>query len=130
MIICSMHFTFFVVLVLNSIVLALSWDFSYVLIDGVYSFFLRAHIYRIVCLFCWLLLQLWQLSTVTFQLMLILFIECISVSCMPRFNDHWRFATQRSCFLAAFTVYLESEQLISREDCTALIGGENGVFSV
>jgi len=40
-----------------------------------------------------------------------------------RFNDQWRFVTQRSCFLAAFIVYLESEQLISREDCSALLGG-------
>lgn len=39
-----------------------------------------------------------------------------------RFNDHWRFVAQRSCFLAAFIVYLESEQLISREDCAVLIG--------
>jgi predicted translin family RNA/ssDNA-binding protein len=39
-----------------------------------------------------------------------------------RFSDHWRTVTQRLCFLAAFVVYLETEQLIGRQDTTELLG--------
>ncbi|XP_002734468.1 translin-like [Saccoglossus kowalevskii] len=39
-----------------------------------------------------------------------------------RFHDHWRFVTQRLTFLAAFTVYLETEKLITREEMSELLG--------
>jgi hypothetical protein len=31
---------------------------------------------------------------------------------------------QKLCFLAAFIIYLETDELIIREDCAAMIGGE------
>lgn len=39
-----------------------------------------------------------------------------------RFHDHWRFVTQRLCFLAALTVYLESEQLVQRDQVAEMLG--------
>ncbi|KAL5011030.1 hypothetical protein ScPMuIL_013335 [Solemya velum] len=39
-----------------------------------------------------------------------------------RFHDHWRFVIQRLSFLAAFLKFLQSEQLISREDTANLLG--------
>ncbi|XP_077993646.1 translin-like [Glandiceps talaboti] len=39
-----------------------------------------------------------------------------------RFNDHWRFVTQRLAFLSAFTVYLESEKFVTREEIAELMG--------
>ncbi|XP_065167327.1 translin [Atheta coriaria] len=39
-----------------------------------------------------------------------------------RYNDHWRFVTQRLCFIAALVVYLEVGILISKETCAEIIG--------
>uniref|UniRef100_A0A224YPR6 Translin n=1 Tax=Rhipicephalus zambeziensis TaxID=60191 RepID=A0A224YPR6_9ACAR len=39
-----------------------------------------------------------------------------------RFHDHWRFVTQRLCFLAALTIYLEEERLVQREQVADLLG--------
>lgn len=39
-----------------------------------------------------------------------------------RFHDHWRFVTQRLAFLAALTVYLESQTLIQREEVAEVLG--------
>lgn len=44
-------------------------------------------------------------------------------TCHCRFNDHWRFVIQRLCFLATFIVYLESERMITREECAEMLGG-------
>ena len=41
-----------------------------------------------------------------------------------RFHDHWRFTTQRVCFVAALTMYLQSEKLITREEVYELFGLE------
>ncbi|KAL3219179.1 hypothetical protein MRX96_030628 [Rhipicephalus microplus] len=38
------------------------------------------------------------------------------------FHDHWRFVTQRLCFLAALTIYLEEERLVQREQVADLLG--------
>lgn len=39
-----------------------------------------------------------------------------------RYHDHWRFVTQRSAFLAALTVYLETGLLASRETVAEMLG--------
>jgi len=39
-----------------------------------------------------------------------------------RFNDHWRYVTQRLCFLAALTVYLEVGILVSINTVAEIIG--------
>ncbi|XP_072020881.1 translin-like [Amphiura filiformis] len=39
-----------------------------------------------------------------------------------RFHDHWRFVSQRLVFLSALIVYLETEQLISREEVAQILG--------
>lgn len=41
-----------------------------------------------------------------------------------RYNDHWRFATQRLCFLAALIVFLEKGILVDRVTVAQMIGGE------
>lgn len=41
-----------------------------------------------------------------------------------RYNDHWRFATQRLCFLAALVVFLEKGILISKETTAQILGGK------
>lgn len=40
-----------------------------------------------------------------------------------RYNDHWRFATQRLCFLAALIVFLEKGFLVDRVTAAQMIGG-------
>ncbi|CAL1533156.1 unnamed protein product [Lymnaea stagnalis] len=39
-----------------------------------------------------------------------------------RFNDHWKFVTQRFVYLSALVVYLKEERLISREEVTKFLG--------
>ncbi|XP_059149926.1 translin-like [Physella acuta] len=39
-----------------------------------------------------------------------------------RFNDHWKFVTQRCVYLSALVVYLKEERLISREEAADQIG--------
>uniref|UniRef100_A0A023GGP7 Translin n=1 Tax=Amblyomma triste TaxID=251400 RepID=A0A023GGP7_AMBTT len=39
-----------------------------------------------------------------------------------RFHDHWRYLTQRLCFLVALTVYLEEERLVEREQVADMLG--------
>ena len=39
-----------------------------------------------------------------------------------RFNDHWRFVTQRMAFVAALLVYLETEQLATQQMVAEAIG--------
>lgn len=39
-----------------------------------------------------------------------------------RYNDHWKFATQRLCFLAALVVFLEKGILIQRETTAQILG--------
>ncbi|CAH2011053.1 unnamed protein product [Acanthoscelides obtectus] len=39
-----------------------------------------------------------------------------------RYNDHWRFATQRLCFLAALVVFIETGILISKETAAEILG--------
>ena len=41
-----------------------------------------------------------------------------------RFHDHWRFVIQRLGFLAALTIYLETEKLATREEMAAILGGK------
>lgn len=40
-----------------------------------------------------------------------------------RYNDHWRFVTQRLCFFAALVVFLEAGFLISKDTTAELLGG-------
>uniref|UniRef100_A0A3Q2EIH1 Translin n=1 Tax=Cyprinodon variegatus TaxID=28743 RepID=A0A3Q2EIH1_CYPVA len=40
------------------------------------------------------------------------------------FHEHWRFVLQRLAFLAAFAVYLESENLVTREEVAQILGIE------
>ncbi|PSN50504.1 Translin [Blattella germanica] len=39
-----------------------------------------------------------------------------------RYHDHWRFVIQRSAFLAALTVYLESGQLAPKDQVAQMLG--------
>uniref|UniRef100_A0A336KXM7 Translin n=1 Tax=Culicoides sonorensis TaxID=179676 RepID=A0A336KXM7_CULSO len=39
-----------------------------------------------------------------------------------RYNDHWHFVAQRIVFLIALTVYLESEELVSRDKVAEILG--------
>jgi len=39
-----------------------------------------------------------------------------------RFNDCWRFITQRLCFLSALQAYLTSEKLLTRQQCADILG--------
>lgn len=39
-----------------------------------------------------------------------------------RYNDHWHFVAQRIVFLIALTVYLESEELVTRETVAEILG--------
>ncbi|XP_053687660.1 translin [Sabethes cyaneus] len=39
-----------------------------------------------------------------------------------RYNDHWHFLTQRVVFLVALTVYLEKEDLVSRDAAAEILG--------
>lgn len=41
-----------------------------------------------------------------------------------RFHEHWRFVLQRLVFLAAFLVYLETEELVTREAVADILGTE------
>ncbi|XP_076336785.1 translin isoform X1 [Tachypleus tridentatus] len=41
-----------------------------------------------------------------------------------KFHDHWKFVSQRLTFVAAFTVYLESESLVEREQAAEMLGVE------
>ncbi|XP_013784756.1 translin-like [Limulus polyphemus] len=41
-----------------------------------------------------------------------------------KFHDHWRFVSQRLTFVAALTVYLETESLIEREQAAEMLGVE------
>lgn len=40
-----------------------------------------------------------------------------------RYNDHWKFVTQRLCFLAALVVFLEVGILISKDTAAEILGG-------
>ncbi|XP_069472800.1 translin [Ambystoma mexicanum] len=42
-----------------------------------------------------------------------------------RFHEHWRFVLQRLVFLAAFLVYLETEELVTREAVAEVLGIES-----
>ncbi|EFA07522.2 translin [Tribolium castaneum] len=39
-----------------------------------------------------------------------------------RYNDHWRFATQRLCFLAALIIFLEKGFLVDKETTAQILG--------
>jgi len=39
-----------------------------------------------------------------------------------RFHDHWRFITQRLCFLSSLVHFLETETLATRQQCAHMIG--------
>lgn len=39
-----------------------------------------------------------------------------------RFHEHWRFVLQRLVFLSAFVVYLEGENLVTREEVAQILG--------
>lgn len=39
-----------------------------------------------------------------------------------RYSDHWRFITQRLCFIASLLIYLESQSLATREQVADLLG--------
>jgi len=39
-----------------------------------------------------------------------------------RFHDHWRFITQRLCFLSSLIHYLQTEQLLNRQQCATMLG--------
>ena len=39
-----------------------------------------------------------------------------------RFNDHWRFITQRLCSLAALVHYLRTDELLTRQQCADILG--------
>lgn len=39
-----------------------------------------------------------------------------------RYNDHWKFVTQRLCFLAALVVFLEVSILLSRDTAAEILG--------
>lgn len=41
-----------------------------------------------------------------------------------RYNDHWRYVTQRLSFLIALTIYLEVGMLVSRETVAGILGGK------
>ena len=41
-----------------------------------------------------------------------------------RFNDHWRYVSQRFAFLATLLFFLESEKLAFHEDVAGVLGGE------
>lgn len=41
-----------------------------------------------------------------------------------RYNDHWKFVTQRLCFLAALVVFLEVGILISKDTAAEILGGK------
>ena len=43
---------------------------------------------------------------------------------LHRYNDQWKFVTQRLAFLATLMVYLRDDRLISREEVAGLLGGE------
>lgn len=40
-----------------------------------------------------------------------------------RYNDHWRYVTQRLCFLVALTIYLEVGVLVSKQTVVEMLGG-------
>ncbi|KAG5890856.1 hypothetical protein JTB14_016289 [Gonioctena quinquepunctata] len=42
-----------------------------------------------------------------------------------RYNDHWRYATQRLCFLAALIVFLEKGILINKQTAAEILGIED-----
>ncbi|XP_076160761.1 translin [Ptiloglossa arizonensis] len=42
-----------------------------------------------------------------------------------RFYDHWRFVTQKLCFLASLIIYLEIKVLVSKETVAELLGVKN-----
>lgn len=41
-----------------------------------------------------------------------------------RYNDHWRFVTQKLCFLSALVVFLEAGFLVTKNTTAELLGGE------
>lgn len=45
-----------------------------------------------------------------------------------RFNDHWRYVTQRLCFLAALTIFLEVGILVSINTVAEILGGKLPVY--
>lgn len=42
-----------------------------------------------------------------------------------RFNDQWRFVTQRLCFLASLMIYLEIKVLVTKETIAEILGIKN-----
>ncbi|XP_012220869.1 translin isoform X1 [Linepithema humile] len=42
-----------------------------------------------------------------------------------RYNDQWRFVTQRLCFLIALVIYLEVKVLVTKETVASLLGVKN-----
>lgn len=50
--------------------------------------------------------------------------ELIPLDQYYRYNDHWRFVTQRLCFLAALVVFLEVGVLISKDTTAEILGGK------
>lgn len=40
-----------------------------------------------------------------------------------RYHDHWRYVTQRLCFLAGLIIYLEVGTLVSKDTAAEILGG-------
>lgn len=40
-----------------------------------------------------------------------------------RFHEHWRFVTQRLCFLASLIIYLEVKILVHKDTVAEILGG-------
>ncbi|MFS1563696.1 MAG: hypothetical protein ACL7AX_09230 [Candidatus Arsenophonus phytopathogenicus] len=47
-----------------------------------------------------------------------------------RYNDHWRYVTTQLAFLLALIVYLESGQLVTRQEFVTAIGGKSYLLHV
>lgn len=56
--------------------------------------------------------------------------EIIPTGQYYRYNDHWRFVTQRLCFLAALLIFLEVGILITKETAASLLGGIKYNFQI
>jgi hypothetical protein len=66
---------------------------------------------------------------------MLIFCAAVAVMCLRsvtfRYRAHWRFASEQLVFLAAFTHWLETHQLISVHDTLALIGaGTNEAYAL
>lgn len=49
--------------------------------------------------------------------------EVVPAAQYYRYNDHWRFVTQRLCFLASLLIFLEVGTLVSKDTVAEILGG-------